>query len=337
MRNLWVYFLVIIMVNTSCKRQESIVLDNEEKLMDIPKGFPAIPFPADNNYTQDRWLLGKKLFHDNALSVNYIVSCASCHKSELAFSDNVALSIGEHNLIGKSNAPTLANIAYHPYFTRAGGVPTLEMQVLVPIQEHNEFDFNIVEIVNRLGRDSLYNQMANKAYQRKLDAYVITRAIANYERSIISGNSAYDKYQNGEKDALTQSQINGMNLFLSEKTNCSACHSGIQFSNFSFQNNGLYEVYADSGRMRVTELEQDRALFKVPTLRNVAVTGPYMHDGSQQSLEQVIEHYNSGGKNHVNKNPLIKPLSLSDKEQKELVAFLHSLTDKQFLENKYFK
>ncbi len=337
MRYFWVFlFISSFLFLYSCKNRGKLGVEPERKLMEIPKGFPLISFPEDNAYSIERWTLGKKLFHDKALSLNYSVSCASCHKSELAFSDNVALSIGEHNLLGTSNSPTLTNIAYHPYFTRAGGVPTLEMQVLVPIQEHNEFDFNIVELANRLSSDFTYQEMANKAYHRKIDAYVITRAIANYERSFISGSSRYDKYKNGDKKALSQAEIDGMNLFFSTKTNCANCHSGIQFSDFSFKNNGLYEVYPDSGRMRVTELESDRALYKVPTLRNVSVTAPYMHDGAFQTLEEVVNHYNSGGKNHINQSEWVKPLSLTKEEMQSLVAFLHTLTDKQFLEDKYF-
>lgn len=338
MRSLWVYFSAISLLYISaCTRQDEINVYHEPKLMEIPKGFPPIVFPSDNAYTPERWVLGKKLFHDKALSLDYTVSCASCHKASLAFSDEIAFSIGAHNLLGKSNAPTLTNMAYHPYFTRAGGVPTLEMQILVPIQEHNEFDFNIVEISKRLEKDTLYNQMANKAYARNIDPYVITRAIANYERSLVSGNSDYDKYQNGQEKTLSAIQIKGMNLFFSEKTNCSTCHAGIQFTDFSFKNNGLYETYADSGRIRLTGLEKDRAVFKVPTLRNIALTAPYMHDGSIKTLSEVIEHYNTGGKNHKNKSPLIKPLLLTKAEKEAIEAFLLTLTDKQFVTNKHFK
>lgn len=320
----------------SCSKDSNINLD--EEIMIIPEGFPSIDFPDGNEFTKERWLLGKKLFYEKRLSKSNTISCGSCHKPELAFSDNVAMSDGDDFAKGTSNAPSLTNIAYHPYFTRAGGVPTLEMQVLVPIQEHNEFNHNIVDIAKELNADSAYHNYALKSYNRDFDPFVLTRAISNFERSFISGNSRFDKFYNQNmKNALTKTEIRGFNLFMSNKTNCSKCHSDFNFTNYSFQNNGLYDNYVDSGRMRLTKLESDRALFKVPSLRNVEVTAPYMHDGSFQTLEQIIEHYNSGGKNFINKSDLIKPLKLSQQEKQDLVNFLKSLTDYPFLTNKNFK
>jgi len=321
----------------SCKKDSELGIISGDDLV-LPRGFPPITYPADNAYRKDRWDLGKKLFFDKALSRNNKISCVSCHKLDLAFSDDVSFSLGENKLVGKSNSPTLANIAYHPYYTRAGGVPTLEMQVLVPIQEHDEFDFNIVEIADLLRLDSSYNQAARNCYGRNIDPYVIVRAIANYERTIVSGNSLYDKHQwDKKKFPFTKLQEEGKELFFSSKTNCSSCHTGFNFTNYSFQNNGLYLNYVDSGRMRLTHLESDRALFKVPTLRNVVLTKPYMHNGSINSLEKVIEHYNSGGVAHVNKNSIVKPLGLTDKEKQALVEFLSTLTDYDLINTPKFK
>jgi cytochrome c peroxidase len=304
----------------------------------LPPGFPAISFPEDNAYTKARWKLGKKLFYDNVLSIDQSINCGSCHKASLAFSDDVALSDGVKNRPGTRNAPTLANVAYHPYYTREGGVPTLEMQVLVPIQEHNEFAFNIVKAGERLASDSQYVAMSKEAYNRAPDYYVITRALANFERTLISGNSPFDKYtyqhQNG---ALNATEKAGMELFYSERTNCSNCHSGFNFTNYAFENNGLYESYDDEGRMRLTNSADDEALFKVPTLRNITVTAPYMHDGSMTTLKAVIDHYNKGGKEHHNKNKFVKPLNLTEQEKEQLIAFLESLTDKQFITEEKIK
>lgn len=302
----------------------------------IPDGFPQINFPDDNVFKKERWLLGKKLFYDKQLSKDSSVSCASCHQPENAFSDTVALSIGFKKSSGTQNAPTLANVAYLPYFTRLGGVSTLEKQILVPIQEHNEFNFNIIEIAKRLQTNKDYNSLSLKAYNRNLDYYVITRAIANFERSLISGESKYDQFRSG-KIKLNEKEFNGFKLFFSEKTNCNACHSGFNFSNYSFENTGLYEVYADIGRKRLTDNEEDLSKFKVPTLRNVELTGPYMHDGSILTLEEVVKHYNSGGKVNKQKNKLIRPLNLSESEMVDLVAFLKTLTDKKFCNNKVFR
>ena len=306
-------------------------------LMEIPKGFPEIEEPMNNEFSMARWKLGKMLFHDNILSADTSLSCASCHKQSLAFSDDVAVSPGVGEKLGRRNAPTLANVAYHPYFTREGGVATLEFQVLVPIQEHDEFDFNIVLIAERLQRDPTYVAMAQEAYQRDPDPFVITRSIAVFERSLISGNSSFDRYQQfNENHHFSDAALRGMELFNSSKTNCSVCHGGFNFTNYGFENNGLYTVYEDEGRFRLTQDEADRALFKVPSLRNIAVTAPYMHDGSIASLEAVIEHYISGGKSHKNKHELIRPLSISESEKQDLLEFLRSLTDEVFISNPLF-
>lgn len=329
----------ILLLTVSCQKENSLVEPKvSEPLLAIPIGFPNPEFPAGNEFTEARWKLGKKLFYDKVMSRNETVSCASCHMAAYAFSDTVAFSPGVENAPGVRNAPSLANVVYQPYYTRDGGVPTLEMQVLVPIQEHNEFDFNIIEIANRLKANPEYQELSQDAYKREPDYYVIVRALATFERSIISGNSRFDQYiYQGNNSALTEQEIAGMELFNSERTNCSSCHSGFNFSNYTFQNNGLYEEYADLGRFKLTNNEADRALFKVPSLRNVAVTGPYMHDGSMRTLEEVVTHYNSGGQNHPHKNKMIKPLNLSETEQAALVAFLRSLTDDDFIKNKKFR
>ena len=334
----WLYFLSVVILMISCREDKEIEPLYTPALMEIPNGFPAIDFPEGNEFTEARWNLGKRLFFDKAMSSDSSVSCASCHQPALAFSDEVAFSLGVEDRIGTRNSPSLANIAYHPYFTREGGVPTLEMQILVPIQEHNEFDFNIVLIADRLKNDATYVAMAQEAYEREVDPFVITRAIACFERSLLSGYSRYDQYQHyNQPKALSDAAIRGMNLFFSDKTNCSKCHSGFDFTNYAFENNGLYDEYEDPGRFRLTGEEADRALFKVPGLRNVELTAPYMHDGSLANLTEVIEHYQTGGKNHPNKSEILQPLHLSDTEKADLLQFLKSLTDETFVNNALFK
>jgi cytochrome c peroxidase len=237
----------------------------------IPAGFPKIEFPDDNQFTIERWKLGKKLFYEKALSLNNTVSCGSCHKPELAFSDNVALSLGDSGKVGRSNAPTLANVAYHPYFTRAGGVPTLEMQILVPIQEHDEFNNNIVDIAERLKQIPAYVEAAQNMLQPRYGS------ICDYPRHCcvrtfidqwkFSIRRIHPKRRISMR--LTSRKNADWKLFLSEKTNCSKCHTGFDFTNYAFENNGLYTDYADLGRFRVTGVETDRAKFKVPSLRNM--------------------------------------------------------------------
>ena len=333
----WCYFLLLTLAVISCQKDKEVAPLYIPDLMETPKGFPEVIAPLGNEFTKARWDLGKQLFFDTALSLDSTVSCASCHQPALAFSDEVAFSLGVEEQIGTRNSPSLANVTYHPYFTREGGVSTLEMQVLIPIQEHNEFGFNIVLIADRLKNDSTYIKLARAAYNREVDAFVITRAIACFERSLLSGYSPYDEYQNYDNPtALSTSAINGMELFFSEQTNCSKCHSDFNFTNYAFENNGLYEVYPDDGRFRLTGEESDRALFKVPSLRNIELTAPYMHDGSLNTLEEVIEHYQSGGKHHPHKSNLIQPLSLSETEKDDLIQFLKSLTDESFISNPLF-
>jgi cytochrome c peroxidase len=326
--------LVLLSLLLSCG-EESIWVVNNNTIVK-PAGFPELVFPEDNAFTEARWALGKKLFFDPILSRDNSISCASCHHPERAFTEDRKFSLGIESRAGSRNAPTLANIGYHPYLMREGGVPTLEMQVLVPIQEHAEFDFNILLIADRLKEDSTYVQASWEAYGREPDAFVISRAISCFERTIISGNSRYDQYFNKEIARLSDAEMRGKELFFSERFSCSACHSGFNFTNYSFENNGLYEVYEDQGRFRLTGEARDVARFKVPTLRNIAVTSPYMHDGSVATLEEVVEHYNTGGKNHEHKHPLIKPLYMTTSEKTDLVAFLKTLTDYEFLSDPKF-
>lgn len=303
----------------------------------VPEGFPQMEYPADNPFSYEKWVLGKKLFYDPMLSEDYSISCGSCHQARYAFADPKKVSIGAGKAQGIRNSPSLANVGYHPYFTREGGVPTLEMQVLVPIQEHNEFNFNMLSIAERMKEDEEYVRMSHEVFGRDPDAYVITRSIATFERTLISGNSAYDRYKfRGEEAALTPGQLRGMQLFFSDRANCGKCHSGFNFTDYSFRNNGLYDTYADAGRYRLTLDSADLALFKVPSLRNVALSAPYMHDGSMETLREVVEHYNSGGQNHRHKSEWIHELGLTPREKEDLVQFLESLTDPVFITNPVF-
>ena len=307
-------------------------VDVDAPLIAVPTGFPAQTFPADNIPTAERIALGKKLFFDPILSSDMTVSCASCHRPDVAFADNARVSPGVAGRVGTRNAPSLINVGYYPYFMREGGVPTLEMQVLAPVQEHNEMDMNILDVVERLKADEEYKRMSQVAYEREIDAWVVTRAIASYERTLVTRMpNAKRQMPNQEcrmpdAECRTNDRIGkGRTLFYSERTNCSTCHGGFLFTDHSFQNNGLYNVYSDRGRGRLTGNNEDDALFKVPSLWNVSVTAPYMHDGSMQTLQQVVAHYNEGGAMHPHKSERIRPLHLTEEEQTDLVAFLTSL------------
>jgi len=326
---------VFVLLAISCAKETENAEVANLQIMEVPLGFPDIEYPEGNEYTFERWSLGKALFYDSILSKDGSISCASCHDPSLAFSDDKNVSIGFDGLLGTRNAPSIANVAYHPYFTREGGIPTLEMQILVPIQEHNEFNNNIVLIADTLSKIEHYVQKSEAAYDQKPNAFVITRALAQFERSLISGQSAYDlEFNYNIEGSMSEEALRGKLLFESNKVSCSSCHSGFNFTDYSFQNNGLYAEYLDEGRARLTQDVDDVALFKVPSLRNVEITGPYMHDGSKNNLSDVIDHYNSGGANHINKNSLIRPLNLSQGEMDDLLAFLVSLTDEKFIINK---
>ncbi|MBK7695628.1 MAG: cytochrome-c peroxidase [Saprospiraceae bacterium] len=314
--------LLVVFVLTNCHQDKFVEDGTGDFVLKIPVGFPAPKIPQDNILTKDRVRLGKLLFYDPVLSKDSTKSCASCHLAANSFSDTVAFSLGIENRLGTRNSPSLANVVYQDKLLREGSVPSLEMQIAVPIQEHNEFDFNIVRIAERLNNNQLYAALSMEAYGRKPDPFVITRAIAAFERTLLSGNSLFDQwYFQKLPEAYRPEVARGFLLFQSDRLNCIQCHNGFLFTNQSYQNNGLYVNYPDSGRMRFTQLEQDRALFKVPSLRNVGLTGPYMHDGSLKSLDQVIDHYASGGKPHANKSSLLKSFVLNPEERKDLLAF----------------
>jgi len=307
--------------------------NDKESYLTIPKGFPTPLIPDDNTLSEDRIKLGKKLFFDKILSRDSSISCASCHQPKYAFSDGLKTPKGikERNVL--RNTPTLTNIGYNESFLRDGVNPSLEAQVLVPIHEKNEFDFHILLVVERLKKRSDYNNLFQKAYNSIPTPNFVTKAIACYERTLISGNSRFDLYfYQNSTSSLSKSELRGMDLFFN-KLNCVQCHSGFNFSNGEVVNNGLYAEYKDIGKMRVSLLEKDNGCFKVPTLRNIAITGPYMHDGSIISLEEVIDHYSKGGNANKNRHEFIKPFDITEREKNDLVSFLKSLTDSSFIED----
>ena len=299
----------------------------------IPKGFPTPFIPEDNQLTDSRVALGKKLFFDNMMSRDSSLSCASCHQPQFAFSDGRQKSVGIKGREVSRNAPTLTNLAYQPYFLLDGLNPSLETQVKIPIHEHNEFDFHILLIAERMKQDSLYVSLSKDAYNSEPSPQVIAYAIACYERTLISGNSPYDQYfYQGNKTALNDSEIRGMNLFFDDLY-CASCHGGFNFSDSRLTNNGLYTNYTDQGRARLTKKTEDQAIFKTPTLRNIGFSAPYMHDGSFESLEQIIDHYSSGAKGHFNQDPLIQAFDISQDQKQDLIAFLIALNDSSFVSN----
>lgn len=321
-----------LLLLAACKRDTTGPQEQDVPFaVELPPGFPPIPTPADNPLTEARVKLGKLLFFDARLSLGQGISCASCHLPARAFSDTVGLSLGAGGALGTRNAQPLLNLAWHTAFFRDGGVPSLEQQVLAPVHDEREMNSDLVQAAAQLRDVEPYAALSARGFGRPLDGYVVTRAIAAYERTLVSGWSRYDAAVNGDVDALTAQEQRGMALFGSPAVGCSGCHGGFDLTDRTFRNVG-YGADNDEGRERITLDPADRGSFKVPTLRNVALTAPYMHDGSLATLGEVVDFFNSGGNADPNKDPLMQPLGLSAEDRSDLVAFLRALTDERTLD-----
>jgi cytochrome c peroxidase len=279
----------------------------------VPLGLDLyIPVPAANPLTADKVEVGRRLFDDPRLSVDGSLSCATCHQPERAFSSADAAAVGVFGRQGTRNAPALINLAYGRAFFRDGRETTLERQVLRPIEDPNEMGFSAARAAERVG----------------LSREELSQALASYVRTILSGNSPYDRFVDGDREALSADAQAGLALFRG-KARCSLCHFGPTFSDEAFHNTGVAAPdgeIIDVGRFEVTGREPDRGAFRTPTLREVARTAPYMHDGSLATLEDVIEFYDQGGRPNPALDPKIRPLGLTADEKAAVVAFLRSLT-----------
>lgn len=311
-------------------------------VLKIPVGFPAPLIPADNELTVERIKLGKKLFYDKILSSDSTISCASCHAPEFSFSDNRMISPGVKQVNGDRNSMALVNLAWSNSFFWDGGVSTLEMQVLKPLSSHTEMNMLLREAVYRLKNTKEYVKLFDKAYACEPNPNALFKAIACFERTLISGNSKFDRFfYQKDSSAFNASEKRGYFLFFgNDKVHCVSCHSGVNFSNNTFQNNGLYAEYKDEGRARITGSKTDIGKFKVPTLRNIAYTSPYMHDGSVKTLEDIMEHYSSAGTGHFNASLHVhtgSELQLTPQDKKDLVSFLNALSDEEFIRNPEYR
>jgi cytochrome c peroxidase len=322
-----VFLVVFCMVLFSC--------GNNIKPYDlaIPEGWPEPIIPADKKLTQARVLLGRKLFSDPILSAHGDMSCATCHNPRLAFADSVPFS-GSYDAELKRNTPTLFNVAWYRHFFMEGGIPTLELVAAVPIQSKTEMGFNLGDAVRKLSADEEYVKLFESAYDTLPSTYTLVRALSAFQRTLISGNSPYDQFILGHSSAVSESSRRGMELFFSERLGCSTCHSGFLFTDFGFHNIGLPNS-EDVGRFRLTSIPSDSGKFKTPTLRNIAVTAPYMHDGSIKTLAEVVDFYSKGEVNR-NGSERIKPFTVTPQEKLDLISFLQSLTDSAALSNPDF-
>jgi len=328
---LWGWMMLTLFA--SCKNGENFPppMDESPYLLEIPKGFPTLQVPEENKLTPSRVKLGRLLFYDPILSRDSTVSCGSCHRQKHAFADANRLAVGIEGRVGKRNVPSLVNSGFHPYFFFEGGSPSLEAQALGPIEHEDEHGFNAKLLVDRLRGNPFYEEWSHRAYGREMSLFVIVSSLASFERTLISAESPYDLAMRGDSSLMSPAQWRGKELFFSSMTQCATCHSPPLFTDFSFQNIGLEEEYLDLGRYRVSLKEEDKGKFKVPSLRNVSLTPPYMHDGRFQHLSEVIDHFVEGGKGHKNQSTLIRPFELSDQEKQDLIAFLEALSDKSVL------
>ncbi|WP_053475070.1 cytochrome-c peroxidase [Cytobacillus solani] len=281
-----------------------------------------IPVPADNPMTEEKIELGKTLYFDPRLSGNNVQSCMSCHAPGAGYGDGMAKFIGFEGFNGPRNSPTIINSGYYPTNFWDGRAGSLEEQALGPIQSEVEMNQNLDELVIELNGVPTYVERFNTVFNDKISADNIAKAIAAFERTIVIADTAFDRYLQGEEDAISVDAKEGMKLFAG-KAGCISCHAGPLLSDYNYHNLGMS---GDDGRFAVTGNEDDKGKFRTSGLRGVAHTAPFMHDGSLETLKDVITYYNEGGGDHANKSVLMKPLNLTGKEMNSLVAFLESLS-----------
>lgn len=278
----------------------------------IPLGLDLyMPVPEENPLSAEKIEVGRRLFRDRRLSRDRSIACTSCHDPERAFSDGRPLAIGIGKQVGRRSAPALINRGYGRAFFWDGRAATLEEQVLQPIEDPKEMNMTLEEVSDRVG----------------LPRGDISRALASYVRSILSGNSRFDRFIAGDRRALSPEQQEGLRVFRG-KANCTACHVGPNFTDERFHNTGIAwrdGVFQDEGRSAVTGKPDDRGAFKTPTLREIARTAPYMHDGSLVSLGDVVDYYDRGGNRNPGLDVELRPLNLTPSERRSLGAFLRGL------------
>ncbi|HEU0121470.1 MAG TPA: MbnH family di-heme enzyme [Bryobacteraceae bacterium] len=324
----------------------------------VRTGFPDPPVPTANPMSPAKVELGRHLFYDRRLSVNGGESCASCHKQELAFTDGLAHAKGTTGQAHPRSSMSLVNIAYAPALTWADPDATeLERQALTPMFGTNPVELGLQgqegRVLSEITGDTVYRALFASAFPGETPSVdLITKALAAFERTIISTRSPYDRYRyGGEPNAISEAAKRGEKVFFSsEKAGCFQCHGGWNFSgpvryaggpptHAEFVNTGVYRSYLDpnTGLARHSGSATDEGKFRVPTLRNIAVTAPYMHDGSMATLAEVVEHYVRGGRAaHPHKSSILRPLSLSASDRGDLIEFLRSLTDEELLRDSRF-
>ncbi|MCU0328416.1 MAG: cytochrome-c peroxidase [Chitinophagales bacterium] len=331
-----IFFAILLIVSGS---MYSCQKSDERAGIELPAHFPPIRQPIDlSEITSNKVRLGKMLFFDPILSLDSTIACASCHQQEAAFSHiDHDVSHGIFDRLGSRNAPALQNLLWEKEFFWDGGVHHMDFISPNPIENEVEMGETIQSIVRKLNRHPRYKSLFSEAFQRdSIDVNQILEVFTAFQATLISSNSPFDDYLRGNTSALSESEIQGYALFQSK---CGTCHSGVLFTDNSYRNNGLtLDNTSDVGRYGITLKPEDKGKFKVPSLRNVAVSQPYMHHGRLSSLSAVLEHYQRGIKpNPSLDNLLVDKISMTDKEKELIISFLHTLTDQKFLKNPAFK
>jgi cytochrome c peroxidase len=293
-----------------------------------PVGLPPFSWPSDNPYSAAKVELGRYLYFDTRLSADDTVSCATCHNPKFAFTDGAPVSTGIKGQKGGRSAPTVINRAYALAQFWDGRAESLEEQAKGPMQNPIEMGNTHEAIVARLKSIAGYRTLFSKAFgTEEIDIDRVAKAIACFERTVLSGNAPYDRYKRGDKTAMTTEQVRGMTVFF-DKAKCDRCHEGANFTLNAYANLGVGtdKPDPDVGRYAITKDPRDWGVFKAPTLREIEHTAPYMHDGSLKTLEEVVDFYDKGGIPNKNLDPTIKPLHLTSAEKGDLVAFLKALS-----------
>ena len=284
----------------------------------------TVPAPEDNKPNANRIALGKALFFDPRLSGSNWISCGTCHNPALGWSDGLPTAIGNNQKVLGRATPTILNTAYNPHQFWDGRANTLEEQALGPIAASGEMNQDLDKLVAELKGIKGYKPMFDSAYPGEgISKKTIAKAIASFERTVVSKESRFDRFVKGDKNALSKDEQNGFKVF-EGKGRCASCHSGFNFTDNQFHNIGLKDK--DPGRAAITKDKSLTGAVKTPTLRDIALTAPYMHNGSIKTLQEVVEHYDRGGDNKTHLSPMMVKLDLSKQEKQDLVAFLQSLT-----------
>ena len=337
-RHIILLSLVVLLFSGFTETNPYFIVTSKDVTFQVPKGFPKPVYAFGNNQpTPEGFYLGRRLFYDPILSKDSSTSCASCHQRIAAFAHiDHPLSHGINGLIGKRNVPPLQNLAWGESFMWDGGVNNLEVQPLGPITNPVEMNENIDEVIKRLQKSEYYRNAFREVYHDNvISSERMLKTLAQFTGLMISANSRYDKFMRHE-DTLSQFEFNGLMVF---RDKCAKCHREPLFTDESYKSSGLIPDSSlnDLGRGKITGRPNDMYRFKVPSLRNVVMTYPYMHDGRFRTLEQVLDHYSDGKFYMENVSPeLLESRNLSAIEKKEIIAFLKTLTDKEFLYDRRF-